>query len=241
MSWAWNEPVLLHLGHDHALVHTGAGSTRCVQFAATLPLARRLALVGDCIDAAGPRKPRKLRVSLAASISPVVPYEVPANVGREAHLLPIAAAAAAAAATFGTCIEDVACDVDPATPGVAAAVPVGFLIGLRSWAKQRKFAMASIAPLWVHASACALAATPRIQAVCVVEPESTTVIARLKSAWDGLTLPCPGVPVPGDGVGAWLAERAVAQQAVLMLRFHTAEQSPPRGVPRVLRQHWSLG
>lgn len=236
----WSETVDVYLGQGVAMLKAGAREAIVSRSPATLPLERVLARLADSA-AAGQvilKKGSRLRISLSGAWCPALAVTIPDGVSRWEERRQIALASAAR--DMGTDLEQIACEIDAAAPGAAAAIALPMREELERWAAQLGCRLVSVAPLWATATQSRLSRQRGTQSLLVIEPDAATLIASDgKNGFNTTTLPGEQDAATLQAYSQqWLQEHGHEESGLARLGFGLTAHPLMTTAPRRWAGHW---
>ncbi|TXT40786.1 MAG: Uncharacterized protein FD135_914 [Comamonadaceae bacterium] len=244
MSLAWFKPVhiSIYLGIGFSLLKINDQKVRVIQHLSALTSAQMLdQLSQEMVQLKMPKTFRKhtIKFTLSAALCPASSFSVPKEVTQWDERQRVARASAAM--VLGVDVEQLVCEIDTDQSGVAATISQDLLSEILHWAEQQNYHVASIHPLWKHASQCPLARKTTAQGLLVQEPDAYTLLAQDESGIQTAST-LIGNYDQADGnvnVRRWLIGLGISDEKLLKLRFSSNEHSMMRHGPRAWAAHWT--
>jgi hypothetical protein len=232
-----SERLDLYLGSGLAMLKAGTTDPVVIHEPASLPLERMLSLLHEQAHKKIV-KGSSFRIYLGACACPAVGVTTPKEVTRwqEQHQI----AQASVAHSLDASMDQIACEIDTAQPGVAAAISTTQLDNIQQWVSELGGHVASIRPLWSVATQCTAACEANIKGLVLAEPGAVTLLASDgQGACSALTLQGKiDLAALAIQTRRWQVRHHLAENQILKLGFGPATGAALPASPKPWAGHW---
>lgn len=252
----WSKAVEIYLSATGCMLRCGQQPALVLAHPASLPLDRVLTRISEAAQTHAASHGRsclhraKLRITLAGSLCPPIPFTTPDGV-KNWHELQLLAQTHAAQ-QLGIQVPQTVCEWDDQQASLLAALPLSWMQALQAWAIREKASITAINPLWTIATQSSLAQAPTVRALYLQEKDGVTLLAtpHLQSGLSveskssrhvshGVFIANVGDSTIGDATQQWFNNFGIVNPEILKLSFGESTQTVLKNAPRTWNGHWS--